>query len=68
MLLNSDQGAARTLVNHANELFKKRGKDVYYNCLDQTEGGGISNTITVDYWLEAIMQKIGLKIIGELHG
>ena len=50
---------ADDLVRYASELFKKRARDSFYAGGDQTSGGGPDNAHTLDYFLAAVLKKIG---------
>jgi len=51
--------ALTTLVEKAEVLFAKRGRDAFFSGGDQTEGGGLDNELVVDYRLGVALKKVG---------
>jgi hypothetical protein len=61
-LLQSPQESNTIIVvEKAISLFEKRKSNSFFSGGDQTDGGGMDNSITVDYRLAAILAKIGYK-------
>jgi hypothetical protein len=49
------------LVEKAEALFTKRGRDAFFSGGDQTEGGGPDNVLVVDYRLGVALKKVGYR-------
>ncbi len=61
-MLNGPDEDVASLADSASKLFELRAKDAFFDGGDATEGGGLYNSITVDYRFAAIIKKLGLEI------
>ena len=55
--LSSKNRSVAGLVNQAEKLFAGRSSDGFYAGGEQTEGGGLDNSLVVDYRLAAVLKK-----------